>query len=112
MKSQAKLDSMPEISSEKEIIVQQNRGKKALKKNHSTPIEPKSQLSTILDSGRLQTRFTNLSLIGQGGFGKVYRATYAIDQKVYAIKKVQLKIPYMCSDPVSAIFSHHVYREL
>jgi len=51
--------------------------------------------------------------IGQGGFGKVYRAMYHVDQKVYAIKVVRLHIlKSKMLDPIIEIYKHRVYREL
>jgi hypothetical protein len=51
-----------------------------------------SPLQNILDTGRLSKKFKDIDLIGQGGFGKVYRAIYHVDQKMYAIKVVRLHI--------------------
>ena len=47
----------------------------------------------MMDTGRLAKKFDKIELIGQGGFGKVYRGEYFIDQKIYAIKVVRLHIP-------------------
>jgi serine/threonine protein kinase len=66
-----------------------------------------------LDTGRLQKKFKDIDLIGQGGFGKVYRAIYHVDQKMYAIKVVRLHIQKSKDiDPMREIYQHRVYREL
>lgn len=45
----------------------------------------------MIEAGKLMRKmFYGFEEIGEGGFGKVYKATYHIDQKVYAIKKVKL----------------------
>lgn len=44
-------------------------------------ISDESPLHNILDTGRFQKKFKDIDLIGQGGFGKVYKATYHVDQK-------------------------------
>lgn len=36
--------------------------------------------------------FCEKQLIGEGGFGEVYRATHKLEQKLYAIKKVKLQL--------------------
>lgn len=66
-----------------------------------------------MDTGRLQKKFKDIDLIGQGGFGKVYRAIYHVDQKMYAIKVVRLHIQKSKDiDPMREIYQHRVYREL
>ncbi|KAI0886346.1 kinase-like protein [Annulohypoxylon maeteangense] len=37
-----------------------------------------------------QSSFRELALLGKGGFGKVYRCFNPLDQKTYAVKKIQL----------------------
>ncbi|KAI1101862.1 kinase-like protein [Jackrogersella minutella] len=37
-----------------------------------------------------QSSFQELALLGKGGFGKVYRCFNPLDQKTYAVKKIQL----------------------
>lgn len=52
-------------------------------------------------------------MIGEGGFGKVYRAHYHVDQKQYAIKVVRLHIiKDRKIDPLEQIYKHRVYSEL
>lgn len=75
--------------------------------------EAESPLQNILDTGRLRKKFKDIVQIGEGGFGKVYRGKYYIDQKIYAIKVVRLHIPKSQSgDPMQQIYRHRVYREL
>ena len=56
-------------------------------------ISEESPLKNFLDTGRLRKKFKDIEDIGQGGFGKVMKAVYLIDQKTYAIKVVRLHIP-------------------
>ena len=74
-------------------------------------ISESSPLHNILDTGRFRKKFKDINLIGEGGFGKVYKATYHIDQKPYAIKVVRLHIK-KTNDPLAEIYQHRVYREL
>jgi len=76
-------------------------------------ISEESPLYNILDTGRLQKKFHDITKIGQGGFGQVFRATYHVDQKQYAIKVVRLHIIKSKSvNPMHQIYQHRVYREL
>lgn len=81
------------------------------------PDSPKNEISPtisfqgILDTGRFQQKFTDIRQVGEGGFGKVYRAVYHIDQKVYAIKVVRLHFA-VNANPMEAIYKNKVYREL
>ena len=36
--------------------------------------------------------FKEIEIIGEGGFGKVYKAQHLLDQRNYAIKKIQIVI--------------------
>ena len=45
--------------------------------------------------GRYVTEFEQLELIGEGGFGKVYRVRHLLDDNIYAIKKTVVN----CEDP-------------
>jgi len=49
--------------------------------SHLSEISEESPLHNILDSGRMKKKFKDIIKIGEGGFGKVYRAKYHIDQK-------------------------------
>jgi len=76
-------------------------------------IDEESPLHDILDSGRLRKKFKDIKMIGQGGFGKVYKATYHIDQKLYAIKVDRIHISKQrSSDPMAEISKHRMYREI
>ena len=76
-------------------------------------ISDESPLQNILDTGRFKKKFKNIVKIGEGGFGVVYRATYHVDQKQYAVKKVRLHILKSKDiDPMAQIYQHRVYREL
>lgn len=61
----------------------------------------------------MKKKFWKIEQIGEGGFGKVYKATYHVDQKQYAIKVVRLHILKTKSeDLLNQIYNHRVYREL
>ncbi|KAI1372428.1 kinase-like protein [Hypoxylon crocopeplum] len=55
---------------------------------------PANDLQLTLQSPRArshyQSSFQELALLGKGGFGKVYRCFNPLDQKTYAVKKIQL----------------------
>lgn len=65
-------------------------------------LSPSEQVfEDMLNSGRLiRKMFYGFTEIGEGGFGKVYKANYHIDQKVYAIKVVRMFID-KCNDPMA-----------
>jgi len=42
--------------------------------------------ATLLETGRLQTKFKEITDLGEGSFGKVFKATSLVDKKLYAIK--------------------------
>jgi hypothetical protein len=44
-------------------------------------ISESSPLHNILDTGRFKKKFKDIVQIGQGGFGKVYKAINYVDQK-------------------------------
>ena len=44
-------------------------------------ISESSPLHYILDTGRFKKKFKDIQLIGEGGFGKVYKATNYVDRK-------------------------------
>jgi hypothetical protein len=73
-------------------------------------ISESSPLHYILDTGRFKKKFKNITLIGKGGFGRVYKATNYVDRKDYAIKVIRLHIKK--SSSVEEIYNHRVYREL
>lgn len=75
--------------------------------------EQASPFANILDTGRLRQKFKDITPIGAGAFGKVYRASYHIDRKQYAIKVVRLHIVQDSeTDVLQQIYQHRVYREL
>jgi hypothetical protein len=48
--------------------------------------------TTYIDEGRLEKNFEGFEKIGQGGFGLVFKAKHKIDDSLYAIKMVKLKV--------------------
>lgn len=81
-----------------------------LSPNHMN--EDDLKLEDMLDNGRFRSKFKGIQQIGEGGFGKVYKAIYKIDQKVYAIKVVRLHFAKNGNDSAKAIFKNKVYREI
>mmetsp|Transcript_24261 Transcript_24261/g.37414 ORF Transcript_24261/g.37414 Transcript_24261/m.37414 type:complete len:87 (+) Transcript_24261:3116-3376(+) len=66
-----------------------------------------------MENEKFKKKFKDTKQIGEGGFGKVYKATYKVDQKEYAIKVVRLNIKQVkgVSD-MDSIHKNRVYREL
>lgn len=48
--------------------------------------------TTYIDEGRLEKNFEGFEKIGQGGFGSVFKAKHKIDDSMYAIKMIRLKV--------------------
>jgi hypothetical protein len=48
--------------------------------------------TTYIDEGRLEKNFEGYEKIGQGGFGSVFKAKHKIDDSMYAIKMIRLKV--------------------
>jgi hypothetical protein len=48
--------------------------------------------TTYIDEGRLEKNFEGFEKIGQGGFGSVFKAKHKIDDSLYAIKVIKLKV--------------------
>lgn len=67
----------------------------------------------IIETGRLQTRFRDIELIGEGGFGKVYKAfgRKSSGRRPFAIKVVRLHV-LKTDDVVEELYKHRVYREV
>lgn len=63
--------------------------------------------SKYLEQNRYNRLFNEIDLIGEGGFGKVYKAQHALDQRIYAVKKIKIHLG------VNYDFKQHsVYREI
>ena len=78
---------MIEIFSESQQPLELQRGMSEI-----SMISESSPLHNILDTGRFKKKFKDIKLIGEGGFGKVYKATNYVDRKEYAIKVIRLHI--------------------
>jgi len=67
----------------------------------------------IIKTGRLQTRFRDIELIGEGGFGKVYKAygRKSSERRPFAIKVVRLHV-LKTENVVEELYNHRVYREV
>jgi hypothetical protein len=48
--------------------------------------------TTYIDEGRIEKNFEGFEKIGQGGFGSVFKAKHKIDDSMYAIKMIKLKV--------------------
>jgi len=46
-----------------------------------------------LENGRYQRCFEEISELGQGGFGRVFKVKHRLDQNIYAIKKIRIHLP-------------------
>ena len=65
------------------------------------------RFSKSLEQNRYHRLFNEIDLIGEGGFGKVYKAQHALDQRIYAVKKIKIHLG------VNYDFKQHsVYREI
>ncbi len=61
--------------------------------NPSNPEEekhPEVRLEDLKTNSRYAHDFEELSKIGEGGFGQVFRARHKLDGHIYAIKKIKL----------------------
>lgn len=45
-------------------------------------------ITGVLENGKFRSQFVNISQIGRGAYGSVFRATKSIENKVYAIKRI------------------------
>jgi len=51
-----------------------------------------SRLAANLSNGHFYQKFNNVAMIGQGGFGAVFRATHNLEHTEYAVKLVSVEI--------------------
>ena len=49
-------------------------------------------ITRFLENGRFKSKFDEISILGKGGFGVVYKAKYILDNNLYALKKVKLHL--------------------
>mmetsp|Transcript_22896 Transcript_22896/g.35217 ORF Transcript_22896/g.35217 Transcript_22896/m.35217 type:complete len:80 (+) Transcript_22896:3040-3279(+) len=60
-----------------------------------------------LEQDRYRRTFKEIEVIGEGGFGKVYKVQHNLDSRVYAIKKIQIHLGLN-----EDFKQHYVYREI
>lgn len=65
------------------------------------------KFQSYLEQNRFQRLFKEIDILGEGGFGKVYKVQHNLDQRTYAIKKIQIYI-----DVNQDFKLHPVYREI
>ena len=61
----------------------------------------------FLENDRFKNKFETECILGQGGFGTVYKVRYLVDNNIYAIKKVKLHLGFS-----ETLQDHKVYREI
>ena len=78
MNDSYKVDSEEDITSSiyNESMLSPNKNIKSVTKSE---ISEESALEKLLDTGRLKKKFSEMKLIGEGAFGKVYKAKSIID---------------------------------
>lgn len=64
-------------------------------------------INRFLENGRFKSKFEQLSILGRGGFGVVYKVKYLLDNNIYALKKVKLHL-----GTNETLHEHKVYREI
>jgi serine/threonine protein kinase len=65
------------------------------------------KFSKYLEQDRYNRLFNEKELLGEGGFGKVYKVEHVLDQRMYAIKQIQIHLG------INEDFKKHsVYREI
>ena len=67
----------------------------------------------VIETGRLRTRFRDIQLIGEGGFGQAYKAygRKSSARRPFAIKVVRLHV-LKTKNVVVELYNHRVYREV
>jgi len=61
---------------------------------------------------RYSSEFRELSALGRGGFGTVFRCTNALDGRLYAIKKIRIKTQVSMDGSVGVHFKEKLHRVL
>ena len=60
-----------------------------------------------LEQNRYSRLFNEIELLGEGGFGKVYKVEHVLDQRLYAIKQIPIHLGI-----TEDFKKHSVYREI
>ena len=60
-----------------------------------------------LEQNRFERLFPNSGLLGEGGFGKVYKVLHGLDNRYYAIKEIPIHLGLLQN-----FTEHSVYREI
>ncbi|CDW72224.1 protein kinase domain containing protein [Stylonychia lemnae] len=97
------------ISSNQKISFQKIQSQSSFKALPSIQHYEQTQalISKFLENGRFKRQFVTMDELGRGGFGVVYKVKYALDDNIYAIKKIKLHLGV-----AETLQNHKVYREI
>ena len=98
--------SLASVSSEKptksqEMYIENNSDCDTVE-NNEVPL-----YARFLEDGKCRKSFTITYELGQGAFGKVYKAQHLLDNQFYAIKVIQMKV-----SPSEDVRQHKLFREV
>jgi len=70
-------------------------------------VKETKSIDKYLETGRFEQYFENMSFIGKGAFGNVFKVRHILDKREYAVKKVRMHIAIG-----EDITKHKAYREI